>query len=545
MNQKDKSAKYANVLYGAAAGAGAASPNASPATLSASNDARELTRQQVRGSLYLLCKGVLGYNDFHPVLHKRICELAQDRATRRSVHLWPRDHYKTSVFSVGLPIFEYINDSNLAILLAASTATNASRRLRRIQGVFERNKLFQWLFPELIPQDFNKRWNEQEALCPREEDKLEPTFDTVGVGGKITGRHYNIKITDDMVDETCLDSSGLPSDVAMDSAKQWFDYCEFLLESEYSSRDIVVGTRWAREDPYAHIETDKRYVFNRHAADGGCCADHPAGLPIFPQGCNRCSTGAPHTCKVVGFTTDYLHVLQKKDPYKYALQMRNDPIDPTITEFKREWVRHLEFTSHRGDACVKLGERVVRLADCNSYLIIDPAFTKKKKNDPTGFLLGAVAPSGDFIVLYTKETRLDPKELVDGIFEQWMRWRPHEVLVEAVAGAKFIEPFLREKSIQEDIYIRVREVKPGSNESKMTRIRGLVTPLSHGQLWIAPAETEFVNQLLSYPSSRDHLLDCAAYLFSDTRRPFSDDELDEGQAVEDALLKAMNRTTGY
>jgi hypothetical protein len=502
-------------------------------------------------SLYFLCKAIIGFKDFCPDLHGLMCSYAQNRLVRRHLELWPRDHYKTSIYSIGLPIYEYILDQNVTILIAGSTATNASRRLRRIQRVFESNALFRWLFPDLIPPDFNKRWNEQESLCPRTEDRVEPTFDTIGVGGKSTGRHYMIKITDDMVDETCLDSLGMPSQVAMDSVRQWFDYSEYLLESEHSSRDIVVGTRWAKDDPYVAIMKDARFVTERHSADGGCCHIHPAGVPIFPSDCYRCSdsTHSDKGHKIVGFSLNHLAALQKKDPYKYALQMRNDPVDPTITDFRREWLQEFEWIG--GGDGVRLGPSLadrrneILLGSCNTYLIVDPAFTKRTRNDPTGCLVGAVSPRGHLLILDAVEMRLEPLPLLEAIYDKWKSWRPFEVLVEDVAGQRLIIPFLKDRGERDGVYIRIRGVRPGGNIPKLARIRGLVGPFSRGEVWCAPGLMQFTTQYASFPSNRDHLLDCLSYLYSDGRRPLSDDEQLEQDEQDDLLFRAMNKVTGY
>lgn len=529
-----------------AANAGSPGPNASPSTLSSILDTRDKLRESCMRDLYVLCKGVLGFRDLDPVLHRRMCDRAQDRSANRQLHLWPRDHFKTSVYSIGLPIFEYINDHEQAILLAGSTATNASRRLRRIEGVFERNRVFRWLFPECIPGDFNKRWNQEEALCPRKEDRVEPTFDTIGVGGKVTGRHYTTKIVDDVVDETCLGPDGLPSKVAMDAAIQWLDYSEYLLESEATSRDINVGTRWAKEDPHGHIIKDGRYVVERHSADGGCCDLHPAGQPIFPATCRRCDSLGPHDGpghKIMGFTREYLAVLQQKDPFKYACQMRNNPTDSAITEFKKSWVQNFLWVED-GQA-VMLGPRRVQLGSCNSYLIIDPAFTRRAKNDPTGFLVAAMTPTGQHLILDAHECRLDPVELVDAIYAKWRRWKPYEVIAEEVAGAKFITPFLKARADQDSLYIRCRGVQPGGNSPKLARIRGLVGPYSRMEVWIAPGLLEFVNQLLDFPSSRDHLLDCQAMLMQEGRKPFSEEDSESASDEDYRITGGMNPVTGY
>src|SRR6188508_250195 len=127
-------------------------------------------RQQALASTYVMAKAVLGFKDLTPHTHGDMCKFIESKPTRK-LGLAPRDHLKTSVWTIADTVRRIAGDPNIRILLGNETSTNASHFLRRIEAVFERNLMFRWLFPEVIP-DFSKvkKWSETEMLVPRSED---------------------------------------------------------------------------------------------------------------------------------------------------------------------------------------------------------------------------------------------------------------------------------------------------------------------------------------------------------------------------------------
>ena len=92
-------------------------------------------------------KAIVGFKDMTPALHRQMGEWISDGEPRK-MGLVPRDHLKTSIWTIADSIRRIACDQNIRILLGNETATNAQHFLRRIEVVFERNALFQWLFPE-------------------------------------------------------------------------------------------------------------------------------------------------------------------------------------------------------------------------------------------------------------------------------------------------------------------------------------------------------------------------------------------------------------
>ena len=207
---------------------------------------REDMRAKAKRSTYVMA-GVIGFHDITALLHLQMCNWI-DGPGRRKLGLVPRDHLKTSVWTIANTIRTITCNPNERILLGNETATNAEHFLRRIKAVFEKNTLYQGLFPELIP-DFSKleKWSEREMIIPRDEDFPEATVETIGVGGAVVSRHYTRIKLDDLVGKEASESADV-----MKKTVDWYQYCESLLVNPMDTIEVF-GTRWSYNDLYSWI----------------------------------------------------------------------------------------------------------------------------------------------------------------------------------------------------------------------------------------------------------------------------------------------------
>jgi len=493
-------------------------------------------RQLCKDSLFILCKAVLGFTKFSN-LHRIMCKRAErvlanikEGKGMRSVELWPRGHYKSSCYSIGLPIFLYLNNNNWRTLLAGSTATNSSMRLTRVQRVFTSNPLFQALFPEYAVLDTRRqKWTEFVAMLPRKHDFVEATFEAMGVGGRVTGRHYDIIITDDLVDETCLGPDGLPSETMMNAAIQWHDYMDFLFDVPEKGIEVMPCTRWAMNDLVGHIiENDKRYEVTRHSALGGCCEDHPDNTVLFPE----------------QFTREALEVQRKKDPYKFALQMLNNPIDKDITDIQTSWLEYYDFNK-RGDITLHDG-KTVPIHRLNVYTTIDPAFKTKSKNDYTAIVTFGITSPFKIFILDIKRMRASPELIIDGLLDTVTRWRPLSVGVETVAAQLVLKSFIEYIARERDIQLNLVELKPPKNAPKETRIRALVPYFRNHQIYLSLGMNELLDEIERFPfGNHDDLLDALAYGQQLWREPSETEWSTSDEYIQDVVMKDRNTVTGY
>ena len=133
-------------------------------------------RNKCKGSLFFLCRAVLGFTDITKEIHRPICRALQDhtRNTRIAIVL-PRTWFKSSIGSIGYPIWRAINNANVRILIAQNSMTNAKKKIGSIKAIFETNELFQVLFPELMPKG-NRPWSAECLTVNRRLPEPEGTF---------------------------------------------------------------------------------------------------------------------------------------------------------------------------------------------------------------------------------------------------------------------------------------------------------------------------------------------------------------------------------
>ncbi len=285
-------------------------------------------REAAERSIFVFAKGVLGLSRLTPHLHKVCCDFLIQTPPYRKMLLLPRDHLKTSICSRTLPIHMLIQPkaSNLylpgkdgadtRILLAAKTATNAQHQLRWIETKFEQCDILQALWPHKCWNNARKdsrKWSESEMMIPRPTDFPEASIETIGVGGKVTGRHYDVMIKDDLID---IEDAN--SEVVMRSAIEWHQASRALMDDPDKSLEYVLGTRWAVYDLYQEI------IDNDPTVEKVVRAAIENGRPIFPE----------------MFSLQTLHRLHKEMGPRFFLLYMNSAANPELTDFDCDQVRY-------------------------------------------------------------------------------------------------------------------------------------------------------------------------------------------------------------
>ena len=313
----------------------------------------ELFRSKCEGSLYSFCKGILGLTRLTKNLHREVCRRAQKIPPYRKLFLLPRDHLKTSIFSRGMPIHMLIQPkernvyrpsqegSSTRILLSNETSTNAEHFLRWIEGRYEACELLRALWPHRVwedPRKESKKWNEKEMTVPRIDDYPEASIETIGVGGAITSRHYDVLIKDDLVS---IEAANSP--LVMYDAIEWHKTSRALMDSPDTSLEFIVGTRWAALDIYQYIINEDPSVepYVRSAFEDG--------EPIFPE----------------IFNANALNQIQREmGPVMFSLLYMNSAVNPELVDFSPDDLRY--YTVSGENIIVEEDERDVMIrADIN------------------------------------------------------------------------------------------------------------------------------------------------------------------------------------
>lgn len=310
-------------------------------------------RLNALGSLFFFSKIVLGHMKMTPSFHREfICKELESERLKAVLEI-PRAHYKSTIASVSAPMwwalpFTYEDELNMRALgyrdewikwmnLAHSSSTrtlisseiikNARKFSDEIAGHYESNALFRFLFAEIIPKRTDK-WNQDSRVHNRIDGIYhgEGTFDFIGASGALQSRHYDRIIEDDLVGEKAI-----RSDLVMEKVIDWHRKLPGAFDSKSSTHvgdQLIIGNRWSNRDLNAWIrENEPSYRVLNHSAEGGCCAHHPLGVPIFPE----------------EFSIEKLREIRSTEgSYHYSAQYLNNPVAPEAVRFKSSWLRYFK-----------------------------------------------------------------------------------------------------------------------------------------------------------------------------------------------------------
>src|SRR3990167_7615477 len=232
------------------------------------SDMRSDLAELGKRDLYWFNKAVLKHRDLTKSCHMPMTIFLDTNPAQFKLILQPRDHLKTSAGTIAGCMQKGVRNPNERILIANESSTNAQRFLSVVQAHCETNRVFRALYSSVIPKDTRKvRWNQQELDWNRDGVWPEPTFDTIGMTGAVTSRHYSHICIDDPIREEALNSDKVMEDT-ISRLSGFLD----LLSNPETDTIWIIGTRWAIHDVYSWFESKlgKRLArFIRGAIENG------------------------------------------------------------------------------------------------------------------------------------------------------------------------------------------------------------------------------------------------------------------------------------
>lgn len=164
----------------------------------------------------------------------------------------PRDHGKSELFTLSYPLRRICLNPDIRILIVKATKAMASRSISVIKTQLESNQRIKafyaplWLKTVGVDDISNAdtshnnegqtTWGADKIYVKRNQVSQDPTIEGVGVGGAITGGHYDIIILDDVEDP-----ARLKSDTAYSDQIDWYTGTILQLREPWT-KTIVVGT---------------------------------------------------------------------------------------------------------------------------------------------------------------------------------------------------------------------------------------------------------------------------------------------------------------
>lgn len=365
--------------------------------------------------------------------------------------LWSREHYKSTIITYGLTIQDILNDPEVTIGIFSLTRPMAKSFLRQIKQEFEGNKLLRQLYPEILwekPEHQAPKWSEDDGIIvKRKSNPKEATLEAWGlVDAMPTGRHFKIRVYDDIIDERNVGSP----DMIDKATKAWALSLNLGSAAEMARyKDVnvqrYVGTRYHFNDPY-------REIMKRGTA-----------IPrIYPGTKDGTPDGEP-----VLWTPQFL-ADKRRDmgPYIFGCQILQNPVADEAQGFKREWIRYY-------------GK--IDWTQMNLYLLCDPAGEKKKTNDYTVMLVIGLGIDRNYYLIDGLRDRLNLTERTKALFAFHRKYHPLATGYEKYGKDSDIE-HVTDKMDEENYRFSIQQL--GGATPKNDRIRKLIPLFENGRFWM-------------------------------------------------------------
>jgi len=425
--------------------------------------------------LFFLLYFGLGREDVnHPWLVARIREAEADH--NGTLDLWAREHYKSTLFTYGLPIQELIHNPEERIGIFSHTRPAAKAFLRQIKLTLEGNCQVKRWFPDVFygqPKKQAPKWSEDDGLViKRKSFAKEASVEAWGlVDGQPTGKHFTIRVYDDVVTK---DSVTTPEQIR--KTMEAYELSQSLGTDKGQKR--VTGTHYSFADAYSQLKSRGTYK-----------------VRIHPATHDGTSTGEP-----VFLSQERLEELRhEQSSYVFACQQLLNPVADEERRFKEEWLKYY-------------GELPYGM---NRYLICDPANEKRKASDFTVMAVIALDYDGNRFLLDMLRDKLNLTERWIAFRNLYQRWRPTRVGYEQYGMQSDIQHF-EECMKRERVYFSITPL--GGQVGKEDRILRLVPVFEKGRFWLPEKLVykgrdmikEFIaEELLFFPfSTHDDILDC-------------------------------------
>lgn len=301
-----------------------------------------LVKETAERSLYyfnLVFMG--GYTLMKRQPHQWYCDFLQAVPPLRKLLLAPRGTLKTTITG-GLTLhffiqpdganvyfphgkLGYLNHSegrSTRLLLGSKGAELSQEKLILLRTHIENSALLRAFWPHCFWQDPRRQataWNNERLFLPRMEAFKEGSIETTGVGGTITGAHFNVGLYDDLVAEE--DRFSVTN---QERAYNWVHAARFLLDDRDRAHEIYLGTHWSNNDIYVRMKRDDPTLEHRTFS-----AIQPDGSPLWPE---------VFPLEVIQAIEADLVKAGKGD--LFALNYLNDPHHQSITSFNMGQVRY-------------------------------------------------------------------------------------------------------------------------------------------------------------------------------------------------------------
>lgn len=195
-----------------------------------------------------LMSEVLGYAV--ECCHRSMLRLQEKN--KKALVLAPRGIGKSTALTIVRCIYEVLENPDIRVLIVSNTQLQAEIFLREIKQHLESNeKLI-----EIFGYQVGSKWDSKEInVKNRKSFAKESNVSCCGVGGAIIGRHYDLILGDDLVDE-----ENSRTELQRERFRIWF-YKALDPTLEPDGRIFIHGTRYYPSDHYGYLIKHDDYAY--------------------------------------------------------------------------------------------------------------------------------------------------------------------------------------------------------------------------------------------------------------------------------------------
>lgn len=489
-------------------------------------------RRSGQRSPYFFSRVIAGYGDLTEDLHQPICTwFVRSEADRGRGLLMPRKYFKSSMLKgyVEWSLTQH-HGRERRFLFVGENEDVGKKNVTDIQWKLREDKLFQALYPWLVPSDKGREWPASSLTLPRSRSYDEPTIASIGIGTKHTGFHYTDVIYDDPIGLVAANSV-----VEMAKAIDWFKAAPGLLDSN-DALELYVGTRWkhGKADLPGWIMKELPPRLVDHRREGYTWVVRDAiedGRSIFPRQLSP-------TGKRIGYSLPDLMAMKKRmGTYLFNANMRNNPTAGEDTDFPEAWVKKYRINEDRRSlTLLDVNQRVER-SSLVFITVLDPSSGGKSAEAENAIIVIGCDRKGRILVVDAWAKNCSFGAAVERWHVMNDKWRCWRQWYEAVGAHKEVGEKFKERADYQGIaqpcpycskvHIKMRPrpilPPPGPKED---RIRELAQPaFEEGRVYIGEHHTTLERQILDFPHGElVDLFDTLAYAISKARKPVLYDE---------------------
>jgi len=443
-----------------------------------------IDKQLALSNLFYFNKYILDYLQMEVTPHQELCDFIQHWGKKkRKLILLPRGSYKSSMASVGYPLWLMVQPDNSPYTLPSLKNKGGNKNIRVLidgeqRGGIPKEKLkeaknkilspkFISFFGKLRP---DVGWTDTEiTVAIRDYSWGVPTISTGGIDIELTGAHYDLIIADDLVGKTNKNTDDQLQKV-IDHYRQY----RSLLDPNGGIL-IIIGTIWHFKDLYAYIQNNEEILELYDVLING--AHNEDNSLFFPT----------------VLSEDFLAEARKEMGSDFYPQYELKLLSPDTALVTENQIKYYELHNDeiwtRGDTG-KYEFSGNKLKDLTITTCGDEAYTQEKYSDWTALSTKGEDKDGNWYILESKRGRWKES---DTAFESDITNKTWHPLVFAFESSRFR---MLEKELQ-TFGIYPKELKHGGR-SKFSRFRGLETRFARGKIYLLKSQVNLKYEILCY-----------------------------------------------